>query len=125
MGWRSTMVGVINKFFVASICMCAAPIAILYGFRHNLLPGKPKLSIIVTLCSTGLSSESMTLWSGMLAVISINPSSTVIAFYIYMAMKEPSDKHKPDAKFLADARASIKQSGRTEADSPSVRAKLE
>ena len=47
----------------------------------------------------------MTLLSGFVAVISVN---IVIAFYIYMAMKEPSDKHEPDTKFLADAKASVK-----------------
>ena len=30
---------VIQKFFIASLFMWAAPIAILYGFNHNLLPG--------------------------------------------------------------------------------------
>ena len=48
----------------------------------------------------------MTLLSGFVAVISVN---IVIAFYIYMAMKEPSDKHEPDPKFLADAKASVSQ----------------
>ncbi|GFP81296.1 hypothetical protein PHJA_000272900 [Phtheirospermum japonicum] len=79
--------------------MWLAPIAIIYGFNHNLFPG-----------STQLSSESTTLWSGLLAVISVN---VVIVFYIYSAMKEPSDKHEPDAKFLADAKASIKQTAPT------------
>ncbi|KAL0282819.1 UNVERIFIED_CONTAM: hypothetical protein Sangu_2928300 [Sesamum angustifolium] len=64
----------------------------------------------------------MTLWSGILAVISVN---VVIVFYIYAAMKEPSDKHEPDPKFLADAKASIKQSGATDVDSSSDRAKQE
>lgn len=49
----------------------------------------------------------MTLVSGFLAVISVN---MVIAFYIYLAMREPADKHEPDPKFLAEAKASIKQS---------------
>lgn len=31
---------VIQKFFIASLLMWIAPIAILYGFNHNLLPGK-------------------------------------------------------------------------------------
>ncbi|KAL3830298.1 hypothetical protein ACJIZ3_019100 [Penstemon smallii] len=105
------MMGVVNKFMIASICMWAAPVAILYAFNHNLIPG-----------STGLSPESTTLWSGILAVISVN---MVIAFYIYMAMKEPSDKHEPDPRFLADAKASIRQSGPSEADSSSDRTKKE
>lgn len=45
--------------------------------------------------------------SGLLAVVSVN---IVIAFYIYMAMKEPSDKHEPDPSFLANAKASVNQS---------------
>ncbi|GMP62133.1 hypothetical protein CsSME_00024347 [Camellia sinensis var. sinensis] len=55
--------------------------------------------------STQLSSHSITLLSGFLAVISVN---VVIAFYICMAMKEPSDKHEPDPAFLANAKASLK-----------------
>ncbi|GFP81376.1 hypothetical protein PHJA_000281000 [Phtheirospermum japonicum] len=105
------MVGVVIKFSIASICLFAAPIAILYGFNHKFLPG-----------STQMSHESMSLWSGILAVISVN---VVIAFYIYMAMKEPSDKHEPDPKFLADAKASIKQTELSEVDSSSERAKEE
>ncbi|XWS13934.1 hypothetical protein CRYUN_Cryun36dG0081300 [Craigia yunnanensis] len=66
--------GVIKKFFIASMFMWIAPLAILYGFNPNLLP-----------------------------------VNIVIAFYIYMAMKEPSDKHEPDPKFLADAKASVNQ----------------
>ncbi|KAF8408585.1 hypothetical protein HHK36_004648 [Tetracentron sinense] len=57
--------------------------------------------------STQLSSYSQTLLSGFLAVISVN---LVIAFYICMAMKEPSDEHEPDPAFLAEAEASIRQS---------------
>ncbi|KAE7996401.1 hypothetical protein FH972_001130 [Carpinus fangiana] len=89
------MGGVIKKFFVASMFMWIAPVAILYGFNHNLLPG-----------STQLSPYSLTLVSGFLAVISVN---VVIAFYIYMAMKEPSNKHEPDPEFLAEAKASVSQ----------------
>ncbi|GMI95893.1 hypothetical protein like AT1G05780 [Hibiscus trionum] len=86
---------VIKKFFIASMFMWIAPLAILYGFNHNLLPG-----------SSNLSPRAMTLVSGFVAVISVN---IVIAFYIYMAMKEPVDKHEPDPKFLADAKASVSQ----------------
>ncbi|OVA15700.1 Vacuolar ATPase assembly integral membrane protein VMA21-like domain [Macleaya cordata] len=56
---------------------------------------------------THLSSHSLTILSGLLAVISVN---IVIAFYICMAMKEPSNKHEPDPAFLAEAKASINQS---------------
>ncbi|XP_061353760.1 uncharacterized protein LOC133298483 [Gastrolobium bilobum] len=87
---------VIQKFFIASLLMWAAPIAILYGFNHNLLPG-----------TSSLSPYSMTLVSGFLAVIAVN---VVIAFYIYLAMREPADKHEPDPKFLAEAKASINES---------------
>lgn len=72
------------------------PTAILYGFNHNLLPG-----------SSNLSPHTLTLVSGFVAVISVN---IVIAFYIYMAMKEPSHKHEPDPAFLAEAKASVNQS---------------
>ncbi|KAL6573030.1 hypothetical protein OROHE_002506 [Orobanche hederae] len=96
---------VVSKFVIASILMWTLPIAVLYGFNHNLFPG-----------SAHLSAESLTLWSGILAVISVN---VVIVLYIISAMKEPSDKHEPDPRFLADAKASIKQTGSTEADSSS------
>ncbi|KAK6254660.1 hypothetical protein SCA6_015965 [Theobroma cacao] len=87
--------GVVQKFFITSMFMWVAPLAILYGFNHNLLPGL-----------SNLSPNAMTLLSGFAAVISVN---IVIAFYICMAMKEPSDKHEPDPKFLADAKASVSQ----------------
>ncbi|XP_057447479.1 uncharacterized protein LOC130739243 [Lotus japonicus] len=86
---------VIQKFFIASMFMWAVPIAILHAFNHNLLPG-----------TSNLSPYSVTLVSGFLAVISVN---VVIAFYIYLAMREPADKHEPDPRFLAEAKASINQ----------------
>ncbi|KAF2299495.1 hypothetical protein GH714_032248 [Hevea brasiliensis] len=88
------MAGVIKKFFIASMFMWMAPI-IMYGFNHDLIPGVSHLS-----------PHSLTLLSGFVAVISVN---IVIAFYIYMAMKEPSDKHEPDAKFVSEAKASVSQ----------------
>ncbi|XP_043692096.1 uncharacterized protein LOC122642629 [Telopea speciosissima] len=106
------MAGVIKKFFVASLFMWVAPITILYGFNHQLFPG-----------STQLSSYSQTLLSGFLAVISFN---MVIAFYICMAMKEPSDRHEPDPAFLAEAKSSISQSTPCESgDSSQAREKQE
>ncbi|XP_042513586.1 uncharacterized protein LOC122088389 [Macadamia integrifolia] len=99
------MAGVIKKFFVASLFMWVAPIAILYGFNHQMVPG-----------STQLSSYSLTLLSGFLAVISVN---VVIALYICMAMKEPSDRHEPDSAFLAEAKASISQSTPCESENAS------
>ncbi|KAL4297393.1 hypothetical protein GQ457_12G004540 [Hibiscus cannabinus] len=113
---------VIKKFFIASMFMWIAPLAILYGFNHNLLPGKTIHSFLSFskfnaskfqlnekhhfsgTGSSNLSPHAMTLVSGFIAVISVN---IVIAFYIYMAMKEPVDKHEPDPKFLADAKASV------------------
>ncbi|KAI9159922.1 hypothetical protein LWI28_003284 [Acer negundo] len=90
------MAAVITKFFIASMIMWIVPIAILLGFNYKFLPG-----------STGLSPYSKTLLSGFLAVLSVN---IVIVFYIYMALKEPSDKHEPDPAFVAEAKASINQS---------------
>ncbi|KAL5578292.1 hypothetical protein UlMin_019991 [Ulmus minor] len=87
------MTGVVRKFFIASMFMWMAPVAILYGFNHNWFPGL-----------SDLSPYSLTLLSGFLAVISVN---IVIAFYIYMAMKEPSHQHEPDPSFLAEAKASV------------------
>lgn len=66
--------------------------------------------MLIFLSVTGasdLSPYSTTLVSGFLAVISVN---VVIVFYIIMAMKEPADKHVPDPKFLAEAKASVNQS---------------
>uniref|UniRef100_A0A5B7BQN3 Vacuolar ATPase assembly integral membrane protein VMA21 homolog n=1 Tax=Davidia involucrata TaxID=16924 RepID=A0A5B7BQN3_DAVIN len=106
------MAGVIKKFFIASMFMWITPIAILYGFNNNLLPGL-----------THLSPYSMTLLSGFLAVLSVN---MVIALYICMAMKEPSDKHEPDPAFLAEAKASVRHSMPNEAeDSLQTREKKE
>ncbi|KAF3457783.1 hypothetical protein FNV43_RR02442 [Rhamnella rubrinervis] len=71
-------------------------------------PGSPLRDewILPLCCSSQLSPYSLTLVSGLLAVVSVN---IVIAFYIYMAMKEPSDKHEPDPSFLANAKASVNQ----------------
>ncbi|KAF5181429.1 Vacuolar atpase assembly integral membrane protein vma21-like domain-containing protein [Thalictrum thalictroides] len=88
------MAEVIRKFFVASMFMWILPTALLFGFNHNIFPG-----------SIHLSSQSQTLLSGFLAVISVN---IVITFYICMAMKEPSDRHVPDSAFLAGAKATIR-----------------
>ncbi|KAK1578585.1 hypothetical protein Q3G72_031462 [Acer saccharum] len=95
-GSNNNMAAVITKFFIASIVMWIVPIAILLGFNHKLLPG-----------STEMSPYSKTLLSGFLAVLSVN---IVIFFYIYMALKEPSDKHEPDPAFVAEAKASVNQS---------------
>ncbi|KAL9456632.1 hypothetical protein AB3S75_005788 [Citrus x aurantiifolia] len=104
------MAAVVKKFFIASMFMWMAPLAILHAFNHNLLPG-----------STNLTPYSATLLSGFLAVISVN---IVIAFYIYMAMREPSDKHEPDPKFLAEAKASVSQpTDKAEVSSESLKKK--
>ncbi|KAJ0975922.1 hypothetical protein J5N97_017887 [Dioscorea zingiberensis] len=90
------MAGVIQKFFLTSMIMWMAPIAIIYGFNHQIFPG-----------SSQLSSSSQTLISGFLAVISVN---FVIALYIIMAMKEPTNPEpQPDPSFLAEAKRSISQ----------------
>lgn len=62
-----------------------------------------------------MSPYSLTLLSGFLAVVSVN---VVIVFYIVLALKEPADKHKPDASFLAEAKDSVKKltSGVTSSD---------
>lgn len=72
--------------------------------------------------STHLSSYSVTLVSGFLAVISVN---VVIGFYIYMAMKEPSDKHVPDPNFVAEAKSSLQSRQNETEDSSSTREKHE
>ncbi|KAL8158547.1 hypothetical protein V2J09_000084 [Rumex salicifolius] len=84
---------IVRKFFVASMFMWILPLAVLYGFQNTLLPGLMDMS-----------SESRTLLSGLVAVVSVN---MVIAYYIYLAMKEPSEKHEPDSSFVAAARASL------------------
>ncbi|XP_044508970.1 uncharacterized protein LOC123227902 [Mangifera indica] len=89
------MAEVVKKIFIASMFMWIAPLAILFCFNHNLIPGLAHLS-----------PYGMTLLSGLLAVLSVN---IVIAFYIYLAIKEPSDKHQPDPVFLAKAKASVSQ----------------
>ncbi|XP_078433507.1 uncharacterized protein LOC144704835 [Wolffia australiana] len=90
------MSGVIQKFLLASVAMWMAPIGILLCFNHKIFPG-----------SSLLSSSSVTLLSGFLAVISVN---LVIVMYIIMAMREPpTSQPQPDAAFLADAKASIKK----------------
>ncbi|WOL09869.1 hypothetical protein Cni_G18622 [Canna indica] len=90
------MSNVIKKFFIASMVMWIAPVAVLYGFNNHLFPGTSQLS-----------SSSKTLLSGFLAVISVN---LVIVLYIIMAMKEPTNReHQPDPAFLAQAKSSINQ----------------
>lgn len=39
-------------------------------------------------------------------MVSVN---VVIVFYICLALKEPVDKHKPDASFVAEAKDSVKK----------------
>lgn len=40
---KITMAAVVKKFFIASMFMWMTPLAILYAFNHNLLPGKIEL----------------------------------------------------------------------------------
>ncbi|KAK9757790.1 hypothetical protein RND81_01G186000 [Saponaria officinalis] len=86
---------VVKRFFITSMFMWILPVAILYGFQHDLFPGLKNLS-----------PYTQTLLGGFLAVISVN---VVIASYICMAMKEPSHKHEPDPTFVANAKASVNQ----------------
>ncbi|KAL9255601.1 hypothetical protein AKJ16_DCAP13296 [Drosera capensis] len=90
-----TMEEVIKKFSVVSVVMWVVPIAIVYAFQLNSFPGL-----------VDMSPYTKTLVSGFLAVITVN---VLVAFYIYMAMKEPSDKHQPDPAFLANAESSLNQ----------------
>ncbi|CAL1390055.1 unnamed protein product [Linum trigynum] len=87
------MAGAINKFFVTSMFMWMAPIGVLFAFNHDWLPGLSQLS-----------PHTLTLLSGLVAVVSVN---IVMGFYIYIAMKEPVDKHEPHPGFVAEARASL------------------
>ncbi|XP_076949236.1 uncharacterized protein LOC143621808 [Bidens hawaiensis] len=97
------MAKVIEKFFIASMLMWTLPVAILIAFNNNLFPG-----------SANMNPYSLTLFSGFLAVISVN---IVIAFYIYMAMKEPLEKHEPDPEFVSEAEASVKRLVKPESSS--------
>ncbi|KAJ7534749.1 hypothetical protein O6H91_12G002200 [Diphasiastrum complanatum] len=62
---------VLIKFFITSLFMWALPLFLLYAFKHNLVPG--------------LSPQSHTLWSGGLAVLSVN---VVIVVYVLLALRE-------------------------------------
>ncbi|GJR51119.1 vacuolar ATPase assembly integral membrane protein VMA21-like domain-containing protein, partial [Tanacetum coccineum] len=81
------------------------------GLRGStILPAVPfnRDTSVAETGSGDMSPYSVTLLSGFLAVVSVN---IVIAFYIYLAMKEPSDKHEPDPKFVSEAEASVKHLG--------------
>ncbi|XP_021970945.1 uncharacterized protein LOC110865919 [Helianthus annuus] len=104
------MAKVIEKFFIASMLMWAVPVAILIAFNKNLFPG-----------SADMSPYSLTLLSGFLAVISVN---IVIAFYIHLAMKEPSEKHEPDPKFVSEAEAGVKHLVKSESSSTNKKDEL-
>lgn len=41
------MAGVVNKFFITSLIMWAAPVAILYAFNHSLIPGELSLIFLI------------------------------------------------------------------------------
>ncbi|KAL9247407.1 hypothetical protein vseg_020842 [Gypsophila vaccaria] len=88
------MAVVSRKFFIASLFMWLLPISILYGFQHAWFPG-----------FSHISPYSLNLLSGLLAVVSVN---VMLGFYIWMAMREPTDKHTPDPAYVAKAKASIK-----------------
>ncbi|OIV90293.1 hypothetical protein TanjilG_13148 [Lupinus angustifolius] len=90
------------EYDVLSIRMSFMAIMLTVKFDHLVIP----LGMDRPRGTADLSPYSVTLVSGFLAVISVN---VVIAFYIYLAMREPADKHEPDPKFVADAKDSVKQ----------------
>ncbi|CAN6545739.1 unnamed protein product [Malus baccata var. baccata] len=65
-----TMAGVIQKFVTASMFMWIIPVAILYAFNNNLLPGV-----------SDMSPYSLTLLSGFLAVISVKRCYRILHIY--------------------------------------------
>jgi hypothetical protein len=93
---QTTSSNVLSKFFFTSFLMWVSPLAILYGFNHQIFPG-----------TSSLSSSWHTLLSGFLAVISV---ILVMGLYVFMALKEPStSSHQPDPMFLAKAQASMER----------------
>lgn len=93
---QATLSNVLSKFFFTSFLMWLSPLAILYGFNHQIFPG-----------TSSLSSSWHTLLSGFLAVISV---VLVMGLYVFMALKETSSlSHQPDPTFLAKAKASIER----------------
>jgi hypothetical protein len=63
---------VVQKFFIASLFMWAVPIAILYAFNHNLLPGK----ILKYLCF---------LWVCVFSKVGVDLYSYLCAWYFLSA----------------------------------------
>ena len=86
---------VLALFGVTSLLMWGLPLWVLYAFNTKLFPG-----------SEGLSQQSATLWSGLLAVLSVN---VVIVIYIVIALREKpvAATPQPDPAFLSRARASV------------------
>lgn len=86
---------VLVLFGVTSLLMWGLPLWVLYAFNNQLFPG-----------SEGLSQQSTTLWSGLLAVLSVN---VVIVGYIILALREKPVRAtpQPDPAFLSKARASV------------------
>jgi len=79
------------------------PVPVLKNFYFFLM------LLMIIMCIAGfshISPYSRTLLSGLLAVVSVN---IMLAFYIIMAMREPSGRYEPDPVFVAKAKASIKQ----------------
>lgn len=99
-------VQVLVLFGVTSLLMWALPLWVLYAFNHKLFPG-----------SEGLSQQSTTLWSGLLAVLSVN---VVIIFYIILALREKpvAAAPHPDPAFLSKARASMTKNQAQDQDTP-------
>jgi len=84
---------VVALFVCTSLLMWALPLWLLYAFNNKLVPGSQELS-----------SSSLTLWSGLLAVLSVN---LVIVMYILLALREKPSVYSPDPAFLSRAKASI------------------
>ncbi|CAM6108463.1 unnamed protein product [Calypogeia fissa] len=84
---------VISVFAVTSLLMWAFPLGVLLVLSRNLIPGLENMS-----------PRLKTLWSGGLAVFSVN---VVIVIYIFLALREPpvAVPPQPDPAFARRARA--------------------
>ncbi|KAL6184981.1 hypothetical protein ACLB2K_041116 [Fragaria x ananassa] len=94
------------EFRITLSCLFWSPIAFKSAGEEVLL------EITMAGVITKFFTASLFMWIAPVAILYgyNNNLIPVIAFYIYMAMKEPLDKHEPDPAFLAEAKASINQS---------------
>jgi hypothetical protein len=88
---------VMGVFAFTSLLMWAFPLGVLHLFNQSLVPGVENMS-----------QRSKTLWSGGLAVLSVN---LVIGIYIYLALREPAVAvpPQPDPAFARRARTTLDQ----------------